>query len=62
MLHDLRGRLETYKSLKKRRKSVTTVIELLKQGRRDEVWNKCCGFIDLSLKEFMGIQERLLIE
>ena len=41
---------------------MTTVIELLKQGRRDEVWNKCCGFIDLSLKEFMGIQERLLIE
>jgi len=31
-------------------------------GRRDEVWKKYCGFLDLSLKEFMEIQERLLVE
>ena len=36
--------------------------ELLKQGRTEEVWQKCCGFIDLSLSEFMEIQYRLLME
>jgi len=41
---------------------MTTVPELLRRGRRDEIWKKCCGFIDLSLKEFMEIQERLLME
>jgi len=41
---------------------MATVTELLRQGRRDEIWKKCCGFIDLSLKEFMEIQERLLME
>jgi len=39
-----------------------TTTELLRQGRRDEVWNKYCGFLDLSLEEFMEIQERLLME
>lgn len=41
---------------------MTTVIELLRQGRKDEVWEKCCGFVDLSLQEFMRVQERLLLE
>ena len=41
---------------------MTTAVELLKQGRRDELWNKYCGFFDLSLEEFMAIQERLLKE
>ena len=36
--------------------------ELLRQGRRDEVWRRYCGFLDLSLAEFMEIQERLLVE
>ena len=36
--------------------------ELLKQGRTKELWQKCCGFIDLSLDEFMTIQKRLLLE
>lgn len=39
-----------------------TALELLRQGRRDEIWKKYCGFIDLSLEEFMRIQERLLLE
>jgi hypothetical protein len=39
-----------------------TAIELLRQGRRDEIWKKYCGFIDLSLEGFMQIQERLLLE
>jgi hypothetical protein len=41
---------------------MTTAGELLRQGRRDEIWKKYCGFIDLSLEEFMEIQERLLME
>ena len=36
--------------------------ELIRQGRRDEVWTKYCGFLDLHLDEFMAIQRRLLVE
>lgn len=36
--------------------------ELLREGRTQELWQKCCGFIDLSMEEFMGIQRRLLLE
>ncbi len=39
-----------------------TADELLEQGKTDELWQKCCGFIDLSINEFMSIQERLLLE
>lgn len=41
---------------------MATAAELLRQGRRDEVWKKYCGFLDLSLEEFMEIQKRLLME
>ncbi len=41
---------------------MTTAVELLKQGRRDEFWQRYCGFLDLSIEEFMAIQERLLLE
>jgi len=37
-------------------------VELFKQGRYEELWEKCCGFIDLSLNDFMNIQRRLLLE
>ena len=36
--------------------------ELIVQGKNNELWQRCCGFIDLSLREFMNIQERLLME
>ncbi|MFC2035692.1 GH3 auxin-responsive promoter family protein [Chloroflexota bacterium] len=36
--------------------------ELLKQGKTEELWQRCCGFIDLSLEEFMAVQKRLLLE
>src|SRR3990172_1116074 len=36
--------------------------ELLKQGQKQDVWQKSCGFIDLSIDEFMNIQRRLLLE
>jgi len=37
-------------------------IELLRQGRKEELWHMCCGFIDLSLEQFMAIQKSLLLE
>ncbi len=37
-------------------------IDLMRQGRKDELWQMCCGFLDLSLEEFMTIQRRLLLE
>jgi phenylacetate-coenzyme A ligase PaaK-like adenylate-forming protein len=36
--------------------------ELLQQGKRDEVWTKYCGFLDLDLAQFMEIQRRLMME
>ncbi len=41
---------------------MTTLSELFKQNRQDELWQRCCGFIDLSLEDFMRIQRRLLLE
>lgn len=41
---------------------MTTILELLKQERKREIWTKFCGYLDLSIDEFMKIQERLLIE
>jgi len=41
---------------------MSTLEELLRQGKNEEVWQKCCGFIDLSLADFMRIQKRLLLE
>lgn len=37
-------------------------IDLLRQGRKNELWLMCCGFIDLSLDHFVSIQKRLLLE
>jgi hypothetical protein len=37
-------------------------IELLRQGRKEELWQMCCGFLNLSLEQFMAIQKRLLLE
>jgi len=37
-------------------------IELLRQGRSEELWQMCCGFLSLNLEQFMAIQKRLLLE
>jgi len=39
-----------------------TVKELLRAGRKEELWQMCCGFLDLSIEQFMSIQKRLLLE
>jgi hypothetical protein len=36
--------------------------ELLKQGKNKELWERCCGFIDLNMDQFMTIQHQLLLE
>ncbi len=41
---------------------MTTLDEMLKNGSKEQIWEKYCGHLDLSLKEFMQIQERLLLE
>jgi len=41
---------------------MTRPIDLLRQGRKEELWQMCCGFIDLNLEQFMSIQKRLLLE
>jgi len=38
------------------------VIELLQRRRNEELWQMCCGFLNLSLEQFMAIQKRLMLE
>ncbi|MFC1918644.1 GH3 auxin-responsive promoter family protein [Chloroflexota bacterium] len=38
------------------------ITTLITEGKIDEAWQRCCGFIDLSLDDFMNIQRRLLSE
>jgi len=37
-------------------------VELLRQGRDEELWQMCCGFVSLTLGQFMAVQKRLLLE
>ena len=37
-------------------------VELLRQGRNEELWQMCCGFLSLNIEQFMTIQKRLLLE
>jgi hypothetical protein len=41
---------------------MTTEAELLVEGKNEELWQRCCSFIDLSLEDCMNIQRRLLLE
>jgi hypothetical protein len=41
---------------------MTMASDLIRQGLQDDVWQRYCGFLDLSLEEFMHIQQRLLLE
>jgi hypothetical protein len=36
--------------------------EFVKQGKNKELWERCCGFIDLNIEQFMTIQHQLLLE
>ena len=41
---------------------MTYTSEMIKKGEKDKIWSKYCGYLDLSMEEYMQIQERLLIE
>jgi hypothetical protein len=41
---------------------MSNLAELFKSGKHEELWQRCCGFIDLSIDEFMTIQNQLLLE
>ena len=41
---------------------MTYTSELIKKGEKEKIWAKFCGYLDLSMEEYMQIQERLLIE
>ena len=41
---------------------MTSLSTLIQQGRQKEIWTKYLGFFDLSIDEYMEIQERLLLE
>jgi hypothetical protein len=49
-------------SLTSRSVFMSKLAELFAQKKYDEVWQRCCGFLDLSLEDFMRIQKRLLME
>ena len=36
--------------------------ELFLTGDKERIWQKYCGFFELSIKEFLEIQENLLFE
>lgn len=36
--------------------------DLSRQGRYDDLWQLCCGFINLDLQQFMSIQKSLMLE
>ena len=41
---------------------MTSSFKLIEEGRKDELWNKHCGYVNLSMQEFMDIQNRLMLE
>lgn len=41
---------------------MTNLEEMLRQEEYEKIWDRYCGFLDLNLREFMHIQERLLME
>jgi len=41
---------------------MTSPLDLQREGRKEELWQMCCGFLNLSLEQFMAIQKRLLLE
>ncbi len=41
---------------------MASVVELLRENKTRELWQRCCGFIDLNIKQFMDIQHELLLE
>jgi hypothetical protein len=41
---------------------MSRIADLLKANKKSELWDLCCGFIDLNTEQFIQIQEQLLLE
>ena len=41
---------------------MATALELLRERRYEELWQRCCGFTDLDIQQYMNIQHSLLLE
>ncbi len=41
---------------------MSQLSDLFNDGKYEDLWQRCCGFIDLSIEDFMRIQKRLLME
>ena len=41
---------------------MSTAIGLIRKGRNKEFWQKCCGFIDFSVDDFVETHGHLLLE
>jgi hypothetical protein len=41
---------------------MSKIMTLMEKGKYEELWNLCCGFIDLTTDQFMNIQKQLLLE
>jgi len=41
---------------------MTIASELIRESQKDKLWSRYCGHFDLSIDEYMKIQERLLFE
>ena len=37
------------------------VAELLRQGRHEDIWQMCCGYLKHDINQFMTVQKRLLL-
>ncbi|HSW57166.1 MAG TPA: GH3 auxin-responsive promoter family protein [Dehalococcoidales bacterium] len=37
-------------------------VDLLRQGKRAEIWDMCCGYLKLDIDGFMSVQKSLLLE
>jgi len=41
---------------------MTVTVDFLREGRTAELWQRCCGFVDIDIDQFMTIQHQLLLE
>ena len=41
---------------------MASLLELLRENKNEELWQRCCGFTDLNMDQFMTIQKQLLME
>jgi hypothetical protein len=37
------------------------VVDLIRQGRTEECWQMCCGYLKMNLEQFMDVQNRLMM-